>query len=197
MRKKVCSAYAKKEIIQSILIGSIALPIGIFIAALVVSPSILDFFVLNFARNLAYIFVILFLLFSGAYLLFSGLRGLCSLDSTGICQFIRTELQPKGMNLTGKEMLALVDSDLERGIAFGEGNILIGQEWLFVKNAWGKPIIQLKNIHGIKESKTKNSKVILKIMNQQGVGPVTRELSTTEAGAIRAYLQSNVSHLEC
>ena len=72
MRKKVCSAYAKKEIIQSILIGSIALPTSIFIAALVVSTSILDFFVLHFAQNLAYIFVILFLFFRE--------RTSCSLD---------------------------------------------------------------------------------------------------------------------
>jgi len=65
-----------------------------------------------------------------------------------------------------------------------------------VKNAWGKPIIHLKNIHSIKENKTKNSKIILKIMNQQGVVPVTRELSIAEAGVIKAYLQSNVPHLE-
>lgn len=197
MRKKVCSAYAKKEIIQSILIGSIALPTSIFIAALVVSTSILDFFVLHFAQNLAYIFVILFLFFSGAYLLFSGLLKLCGLETTDICRYIHTELQPEEMNLTEKEMLALVDSDLERSAVFGGENILIGQEWLFVKNAWGKPIIHLKNIHSINENKTKNSKIILKIMNQQGVGPVTRELSIAEAGVIKAYLQSNVPHLEC
>lgn len=196
MRKKVCSAYAEKEIIQSMLIGPIALTAGIFIAALAVSTSILDFFVLHFAQNFAYIFVILFLVFSGAYLLFSGLRKLCSLEATDICRYIHAELQPKGVNLTGKEMLALVDSDLERGVIFGGENILIGQEWLFVKNAWGKPIIRLTNICRIKESKTKNSKIMLKFMDQQGVGPVTRELSTAEAGAIKAYLQSNVLHLE-
>lgn len=43
MRKQVCAAYAKRETIQSILIGLLSLPIGIFIAALVISTPILDF----------------------------------------------------------------------------------------------------------------------------------------------------------
>ena len=92
-------------------------------------------------------------------------------------------------------MLSLVDNDLEKGILFGEEKIVIGQEWLFVQNAWGKPIIRLNNIRKIKESKTKNDKIILKFMDQQGVGPVTRELSTTEAGAIKSHLQRNIPDL--
>lgn len=195
MRKQVCAAYAKRETIQSILIGFLSLPIGIFIASLVISTSILDFFVLHFAQNLAYIFVILFLSFSGVYLLLSGLRKLFSLETTDICRFIHAELKSEEVSLTGKEMLSLVDSDLEKGILFGEGKIVIGQEWLFVQNAWGKPIIRLDNICKIKESKTKNDKIILKFMDQQGVGPVTRELSTAEAGAIKSHLQRNIPDL--
>ena len=92
-------------------------------------------------------------------------------------------------------MLSLVDNDLEKGILFGEEKIVIGQEWLFVQNAWGKPIIRLNNIRKIKESKTKNDKIILKFMDQQGVGPVTRELPTAEAGAIKSHLQKNIPDL--
>ena len=195
MRKQVCATYAKRETIQSILIGFLSLPIGIFIATLVISTSILDFFVLHFAQNLAYIFVILFLSFSGVYLLLSGLRKLLSLEATDICRFIHAELKSEGVSLTGKEMLSLVDNDLEKGILFGEEKIVIGQEWLFVQNAWGKPIIRLNNICKIKESNTKNDKIILKFINQQGVGPVTRELSTTEAGAIKSHLQRNIPDL--
>lgn len=149
MRKQVCAAYAKRETIQSILIGLLSLPIGIFIATLVISTSILDFFVLHFAQNLAYIFVILFLSFSGVYLLLSGLRKLLSLEATDICRFIHAELKSEGVSLTGKEMLSLVDNDLEKGMLFGEEKIVIGQEWLFVQNAWGKPIIRLNNIRKI------------------------------------------------
>lgn len=195
MRKQVCAAYAKRETIQSILIGLLSLPIGIFIAVLVISTSILDFFVLHFAQNLAYIFVILFLSFSGVYLLLSGLRKLFSLEATDICRFIHAELKSEGVSLTGKEMLSLVDSDLEKGILFGEEKIVIGQEWLFVQNAWGKPIIRLNNIRKIKENKTKNDKIILKFMDQRGVGPVTRELPTAEAGAIKSHLQRNTPNL--
>ena len=61
MRKQACAAYAKREIIQSILIGPLSLAFGIFIATLAISTSALDFFVLHFAENFVYIFVILFL----------------------------------------------------------------------------------------------------------------------------------------
>ncbi len=195
MGKKVCAVYAKREIIRSMLVGPFALVIGIFIATVAISTSILDFFVLHFAQNLAYIFVILFLSFSGVYLLLSGLRKLFSLETTDICRFIHAELKSEGVSLTGKEMLSLVDNDLEKGILFGEEKIVIGQEWLFVQNAWGKPIIRLNNIRKIKESKTKNDKIILKFMDQQGVGPVTRELPTAEAGAIKSHLQKNIPDL--
>ena len=195
MRKQVCAAYAKREIIQSILIGPLSLAFGIFIATLAISTSALDFFVLHFAENFVYIFVILFLTFSGIYLLLSGLRKLFSLEATDICRYIHDELKSEGANLTGKKMLSLVDSDLERGILYGEEKIVIGQEWLFAQNAWGKPIIRLNNIRKIKESKTKNDKIILKFMDQQGVGPVTRELPTVEAGAIKSHLQRNIPDL--
>ena len=61
MRKQACAAYAKREIIQSILIGPLSLAFGIFIATLAISTSALDFFVLHFAENFFYIFVIFFL----------------------------------------------------------------------------------------------------------------------------------------
>jgi len=58
-----------------------------------------------------------------------------------------------------------------------------------------KELKTLKKKNKIKESKTKNDKIILKFMDQQGVGPVIRELPTAEAGAIKSHLQKNIPDL--
>ncbi|MCI8304320.1 MAG: hypothetical protein HFF52_06795 [Lawsonibacter sp.] len=192
MRRNVCTAYAKKEIFHSALIGAVSLLAGILIAVLTVSGSPLDFFLLNFAQNVVYIFVICFLIFSGIYLLCSGLRKFLKLETTDICRFIRIELHTKADGLTGKEMLALADNDMEWAVAFADGKVLIGKEWLFVQNSWGKPIISLENIRTIKCHKAKSTRAILKFEDQQGIGPVTRELPADEADAIKKYLQSNI-----
>lgn len=196
MRRNVCTAYVQKEIFHSILIGAISLAVGILITIMTVSGSPLDFFLLNFAQNVVYIFVICFLIFSGIYLLFSGVRKFLKVETTDICRFIRIELHTEANRLTGKEMLTLVDNDMGGAMAFADGKVLIGQEWLFIQNAWGKPIINLKNIHTIKCHNTKSTKVILKFMDQRGIGPVTRELTETEADAIKNYLQNNILHLD-
>ena len=188
MRKNVCTSYVRRTIRQYLLIGSAALAAGVLLAALTVSGPPLTFFVLNFGQNSVYIAVILILTGSGAYLLFSGARGLLCPETADLCRFLRAGLEPEEAHLTGRELLALADRDLEGAAAFACGNVLVGREWLFVQNAWGRPVIRLKDICGVRDKRNQDGKCLLKFMDRQGAGPVTRELSAAEADVLRAFL---------
>lgn len=193
MKQGVCAAYARKGIIQGLLIGLVCLAVGIGLAILTgvfLGPPLVV--IEQFGKNFVYIAVILFLILGGGYLLFSGVRGLLWTKTTDICRHIRLELAPNTASLTGKELLALVDRDLASSLKFSNGNVLIGQNWLFVQNAWGKPIIRLEHIQEVLHHQTPNGNVILKFADQHGVGPVTRELAASEAGHIEVYLQCKV-----
>ena len=193
MGKGICATYARKEIMQGLLIGPVCLAAGLGLAVLtgVFSGPPLEV-IEQFGKNFIYIAVILFLLLGGGYLLYSGERGLVRTGATGICRYIRLELAPNAADLTGKELLALVDRDLASGLKYSSGTVIIGQNWLFVQNAWGKPVIRLEHIQGVFHHQTPKGEVILKFADQHGVGPVTRELTVNEAGRIEAYLQRKV-----
>lgn len=79
----------------------------------------------------------LILILCGAYLIFHGLWELFNLETTDICKAIRPQLRPEEENLTGKELLALVDRDLSYALEYAGGKVLIGQEWPYPK-IWGK-----------------------------------------------------------
>ena len=186
MRKQVCTDYARRETVKYLLTGPVTLTAGVLLAWFELAVgSLWD------ARDLIPKLVILFLTASGACLLFQGLRGLLRRETTDLCRFLRAELPPERRQLTGKELLALADRDLEGAVSFSGGRILIGTEWLFVQDAWGKPVIRLENLVQIEQRKTRDARIILKFKDRRGVGPVTRELPAAEAGAVRAYLRSS------
>lgn len=195
MGKGVCAACVRKEVIQRLLIGPVCLAAGVGLAVLtgVFSGPPLEV-VEQFGKNFVYISVILFLIWGGGYLLFSGVRGLIRTDHTDICRYIRLELASNAAGLTGKELLALVDRDLASGLKFSNGDVLIGQNWLFVQNARGKPVIRLEHIQGVFHHQTPKGAVVLKFADPRGAGPVARELTADEAGRIEAYLQRKVVH---
>ena len=193
MQKGVCAAYARRGIAQGLLIGPVCLTAGIGLAVLTGVFSGPPLKVMEqFGKNFVYISVILFLILGGGYLLFSGVRGLIRTDRTDICRYIRLELASNAAGLTGKELLALVDRDLAAAWTFSSGTIFIGREWLFVRNAWGKPIIRLEHIQQVLHHQTPKGNVTLKFTDHSGTGPVTRELTALEAGRIEAHLQHRV-----
>ncbi len=193
MKKGICTAYVRRQTLQYLCIGPVSLAAGIALAALTrVFSGTLWEVIANFGKNFVYIAVILFLVLGGGCLLFSGVRGLFWTQAADICQFIRSELPAGQKSLPGREMLALVDRDLASALEYANGTVLIGREWLFVRNAWGKPVIRLEHIREVAHCRIKNGNVILKFRDSQGVGPVTRELTAGEAADIEACLQRPV-----
>ena len=195
MKKGICTAYVRRQTLQYLCIGPVSLAAGIALAALTrVFSGTLWEVIANFGKNFVYIAVILFLVLGGGCLLFSGVRGLFWTQAADICQFIRSELPAGQKSLPGQEMLALVDRDLASALEYANGTVLIGREWLFVRNAWGKPVIRLEHIQGIFHHQTPKGAVVLKFADPRGAGPVARELTADEAGRIEAYLQRKVVH---
>lgn len=191
MRRNICAAYARRQIRQCLLAGFVSLALGIYCSVWIFSGGPLAV-LYNLGKNFVHIAVILFLVLGGGYLLFSGARGLIWTEATDLCRYIRFELSPEAKSPGGKELFTLVDRDLASALEFSNGNILIGQEWLFVQNAWGKPIIRLEHIQQVWHSQTKRGDVMLKFADSRGVGPVTRELTASEAGLIQTRLQRRV-----
>ena len=188
MKKGVCTEYLRKEVTKSLLAGP---------AALAGSSA---FFwmewkagVLKDVRMLPLAVPVFLILFgSGVYLLAHGLAALVWAEKSDLCQFIRSELSPAERGLSGKAMLALVERDLDRASVFADGQILVGKEWLFVRNPSWKPVLRLEHLCGIKERRTRDGKVLLKFQDRNGGGPVTKAISPADAGAVRALLQRNV-----
>ena len=112
------------------------------------------------------------------------------------CAYIGIESESYELpdEVSEEELLALVDRDLASGLKFSNGDVLIGQNWLFVQNARGKPVIRLEHIQGVFHHQTPKGAVVLKFADPRGAGPVARELTADEAGRIEAYLQRKVVH---
>jgi len=197
MRKNVCASLARKEIRQGLLLGPASLAAGLLIVyfgGFFSGPflTVLD----NLGKNFVYIFVSLFLILCGAYLLFQGLQGLFDLKSTDVCRAIRSQLRPEEEHLTAKEMLALVDQDLVYARRCAGGKVLLGQEWLAVPHASGQLVIRLENIRRIDRRGKDSTGLYLKFADGQGRGPCTRELTQVEADAIEFDVKSRMADLE-
>ncbi|MCI8809434.1 MAG: hypothetical protein HFF84_04765 [Oscillibacter sp.] len=190
MRKNVCASTARREIRISLWAGAAALAGGVFFLCLdLITGEFWD--LRNLVTNKA---IEAFLIIGGVYILYRGLRGLFNLDTTDICLSIRPQLRAEEKHLTAKEMLALVDQDLECALDFAGGRVLVGEEWLFLCKSMGTPIIRLENIHRIEHRVTKNHGLYLDFKDQQGHGP-TVGVSSIEAGVIEAYLKNHAPNL--
>ena len=184
MKKGVCAAYIRKEWRKSLLTGPAALigTTGFFWMEW--SAGVLkDVRMLPLA-----IPIFLFLFASGVYLTVHGLLVLLKPERSDLCTFIRSEFSPAERGLSVKAMLESVERDLEQADRFADGTIFIGKEWLFVANSSWKPVLRLEHLRNIKARRTKNGKVILKFMDRNSGGPVTREIPSSEAGPILACL---------
>lgn len=150
----------------------------------------------NFGKNFVFIAVCVFLIAGGVYLLFHGLQGLFKLEATDVCKSIRTQLRPDEKDLTGKELIALADQDLEYAQEFADKTVLIGREWLCVPKSMGQFIIRLENIYGIERRGTDSTGIHLKFVDQYACGPVTGALTSVDAGAIEMCLRNNAPNLK-
>lgn len=197
MKKNICAAKVRKEIRQGLLTGSASLAAGLLILYFgdYFSGPILEVLD-NLGKNFVFICVSLFLILGGAYLLFHSLKGLIRLESTDVCKAIHSQLYPKEENLTGKEMLALVDQDLTYAQEYADGKLLIGREWLVVPKSMGQFMIRLENIHHIERRGKDNTGLYLKFNDQYGRGPVTGELTPAEANLIEFYVQGRIADLK-
>lgn len=184
MKKGICAAYIRKERRKSLLIGPAALLGGtVFFWLEWVTGVLKDVRMLPLALP-----VFLFCLAAGVYLTARGLLMLVCPERSDLCTFIRAELSEAERAISRRAMLELVEKDMEHAAGFADGKILIGQEWLFVTDSPWKPVLRLKNLRNIKARRMKNGKVILKFMDRNNGGPATREISSSEAGAILACL---------
>lgn len=196
MKKSICASMVRKEIVQKILVGGVCLVIGV---ALVPITGVFSGPLLNvlesFAKNFAYISVILILTLGGGALFIHGIRGLFHRETTDLCKNIRAQL-PSGEYLTGAEMIALVDKDLDFAQEFAHGEILIGKEWMIVPKTMGGPIVRLQNIQRIDCKGNRDTGFHLKFVNQYGYGPVSGELTAVDVDIIKRTLQNKVPDLK-
>lgn len=187
-RERLCASAARRQSVQMLLAGAAALTAGVLAGCFAAVTGILW----NI-RDFLWIVVILFLFFGGGYLLFLGVRGLVWPETTDICTVIRVQLRP-GDERTGREALALVDADLESAQGFLQGKVLVGREWLLVRDTWARPI-RLDRICKIERRSTRRVPLYLKFLDERGLGPVTGRLSAAEADAVEAYLRGAAPNL--
>lgn len=188
-RDRPCAYAARRQSVQMALAGAAALTGGVLAACFAAAAG-----VLWTIREFLWMVMILFLLAGGGYLLFTGVRGLASPETTDVCTFIRAQLRPKEEGLTGREALALVDGDLARARRFDGGRVLVGREWLLVQDTWARPL-RLDRIRSIERKSTRRIPLYMRFLDERGLGPVTGRLSAAEADTIEAYLRDAAPNL--
>lgn len=184
MKKGVCAAYVRKEIKKAGLVGPAAIAVGGFFLWL-------DLFTGGFRdpRNILPKIVVLFCFAGGGYLIFDGLRALLVPKKSSLCRLLQPYLHPDEQCLSAAGQLAVVDRDLDSAVDFAGGRVLAGREWLFVRDAWGTPIIRLERLQKVERIPDKD-KVHLKFLNERGAGPVTGPMTSAEADRIKRYLET-------
>lgn len=197
MKKNICATKVRKEIRQGLLIGPASLAAGLLILYFgdYFSGPILEVLD-NLGKNFIFICVSLFLILGGAYLFFHSAKGLIRLESTDVCKAIHSQLRPEEKNLTGKEMIAMVDKDLAYAQKYAGGKVLIGREWLVVPKSMGQFMIRLENIRHIERRGKDSTGLYLKFNDQSGRGPVTGELTPVEGNLIESYVQGYIADLK-
>lgn len=183
MTRSICTSLLRKQIKQSLLIAPAALAGAVFFLSL-------DLLTGQFynPKNILPKIIVLFLLASGLYLAYSGLRALLFPAHSDLAVFLRPYLHPNEKALPIKDLFALVDRDLNTAADFAGGRVLIGEDWLFVRDAWGTPVIRLDALMRV-ERRREKGRLHLKFLNANGAGPVTGVLSEGDACVIEQHLR--------
>lgn len=189
MEKHICAGTVRRLAGRNLLGGA-----GSAVLALACRWAMTDFappgtgtIITNRYTPFLFLFSAMFALLA-LWLLFQGLRDLLVPANSNVARSVRGQLTPEELRLPLGEQFALVDADLTaHGQALAGGKVLIGQEWLFAKDA-ELPAIRLANVTSLSYRQTKYGGMALNVGRGRDL-----MLSSGEIEQVRAALETRLS----
>lgn len=192
-RKNICAATAQRRAVKNLLFG-----VGSAVLALLCRWAMTDFappgqgtMVANRYTPFLFLFSAMFAILA-LWLFFQGLRDLIVPANSDVAKSVRDQLTPEELRLPLREQFALVDDDLAaHGKALAGGKVLIGQEWLFARDA-ELPAVRLANVSSLTYQQTKYGGMVL-CVGRGGGSTFLEGVSTDEMEQVRNEIIARLS----